>query len=168
MAVSFTFSSDRKRMSVVVNVAGQLRVYTKGASEMVLALCTDVVADSGATQPIADDHRARLEVRAAVLAEPRQPLAGGQAGNGRQERRGRAQLQGGAWARRNARTQQRAQHATSEYCLMLRHRMRSAAWRRTGSARSRLRTVTSPPISTASRSAPPGAAVPNTHACACR
>ena len=83
MAASFTFSSDRKRMSVVVNVAGRLRVYTKGASEMVLALCTDVVADSGATQPIADDHRARLEVRAAVLAEPRQPLAGGRATAGR-------------------------------------------------------------------------------------
>jgi len=37
----YPFSSKRKRMSVIVNIPGNIRrIYVKGASEMVLASCT--------------------------------------------------------------------------------------------------------------------------------
>ena len=39
--IKFPFSSSRKRMSVIVKYEGQLHIFTKGASEMVLQGCSD-------------------------------------------------------------------------------------------------------------------------------
>jgi magnesium-transporting ATPase (P-type) len=48
----FTFSSDRKRMSTVVNVNGVLTAYVKGAAEIVLDLCGGGYMDASSVDPL--------------------------------------------------------------------------------------------------------------------
>jgi Ca2+ transporting ATPase len=51
----FTFNSKRKSMSTVVPLPdGGYRVYTKGASEIVLAKCTNVLSPTGEVVPLTD------------------------------------------------------------------------------------------------------------------
>jgi Ca2+-transporting ATPase len=62
------FDSERKAMSVVVREADrQLRVYTKGAPEVVLALCTREASD-GAVVDLAPDRRAEILAASGLLA----------------------------------------------------------------------------------------------------
>lgn len=54
------FDSDRKRMSVVYrSPGGTLRVYVKGAPDVVLGLCTHIY-EAGKIQPITADRRKRV------------------------------------------------------------------------------------------------------------
>ena len=58
----YTFSSSRKRMSTVINnTSSQFRIYTKGASEMVLALCSFYIDGNGEVKEIDADCRESLE-----------------------------------------------------------------------------------------------------------
>ena len=60
LAYQAPFSSERKRMTSVVGGDGAYRVYTKGASEIILERCTSVVTDSGDIIDIEDDMRQEL------------------------------------------------------------------------------------------------------------
>lgn len=55
----FTFNSARKSMSTVVPLPeGGYRIFTKGASEIVLARCSAIMKDSGTIAPLTSaDHR---------------------------------------------------------------------------------------------------------------
>ncbi|KAG6614297.1 calcium-translocating P-type ATPase, PMCA-type [Phytophthora cinnamomi] len=55
------FSSDRKRMSVIVGEDDQWRTYTKGAPELVLARCTHLQTRSGGKLPLTNDRREWLQ-----------------------------------------------------------------------------------------------------------
>ncbi|RLN31601.1 hypothetical protein BBO99_00009192 [Phytophthora kernoviae] len=58
------FSSERKRMSVVVSLGGDAdrwRIYTKGAPEFVLARCTKLQTRSGAVLPLTTERRQWLQ-----------------------------------------------------------------------------------------------------------
>ncbi|KAL3672104.1 hypothetical protein V7S43_002768 [Phytophthora oleae] len=56
-----TFSSAKKRMSVVVRrSATTCRVYTKGATEVVLALCQDMKRVDGSTEGLDDARKAKI------------------------------------------------------------------------------------------------------------
>jgi Ca2+-transporting ATPase len=62
--IRYTFSSDRKRMSILVSEAGKFRLYCKGAAEMVLGLCTSVENGSTTipmTKEIAEDLHHKIE-----------------------------------------------------------------------------------------------------------
>lgn len=52
-----TFSSTKKRMSVVVQYADKYRVYTKGATEVVLELCTQVLGVDGSRKTLTRSDR---------------------------------------------------------------------------------------------------------------
>eukprot|EP01136_Pigoraptor_vietnamica_P010647 Opistho-1_new@48531 len=57
----YTFSSARKRMSAVAHMPdGSYRLFTKGASEMVLTLCTHVMTTDGGRRPLGDEEKDRL------------------------------------------------------------------------------------------------------------
>ncbi|KJE97340.1 plasma membrane calcium ATPase [Capsaspora owczarzaki ATCC 30864] len=59
---SFPFSSDRKRMTTLVKPrdgSAPYRAYTKGASEIVLELCSHIATPQGAI-PITPDHKAYI------------------------------------------------------------------------------------------------------------
>jgi len=43
----FPFSSEKKRMSTIISESGTPRIYTKGASEIILGLCVDYIDASG-------------------------------------------------------------------------------------------------------------------------
>ena len=59
---TISFSSARKRMSTLVALPdGQLRLFCKGASEMVLGLCTQVVRPDGKAQEMTQAMREALE-----------------------------------------------------------------------------------------------------------
>eukprot|EP00735_Rhodelphis_limneticus_P008892 TRINITY_DN2361_c0_g1::TRINITY_DN2361_c0_g1_i1::g.20875::m.20875 TRINITY_DN2361_c0_g1::TRINITY_DN2361_c0_g1_i1::g.20875 ORF type:complete len:1035 (-),score=144.87,sp/P54678/ATC1_DICDI/46.38/0.0,E1-E2_ATPase/PF00122.15/1.1e-64,Cation_ATPase_C/PF00689.16/2.6e+03,Cation_ATPase_C/PF00689.16/3e+02,Cation_ATPase_C/PF00689.16/7.1e-43,Hydrolase/PF00702.21/4.4e+03,Hydrolase/PF00702.21/7.3e-27,Hydrolase_like2/PF13246.1/2.8e-18,Hydrolase_like2/PF13246.1/1.2e+04,HAD/PF12710.2/2.9e-14,Cation_ATPase_N/PF0069 len=54
----YAFSSDRKRMSCMVyKQDGGFRLYTKGASEIVLGLCSTMIDENGDIVPLTDSHR---------------------------------------------------------------------------------------------------------------
>uniref|UniRef100_M4BDL8 Calcium-transporting ATPase n=1 Tax=Hyaloperonospora arabidopsidis (strain Emoy2) TaxID=559515 RepID=M4BDL8_HYAAE len=56
-----TFSSAKKRMSVVVRrTATTSRVYTKGATEVVLGLCQDMQAVDGSIELLDEDRKAKI------------------------------------------------------------------------------------------------------------
>jgi magnesium-transporting ATPase (P-type) len=59
--VEFPFSSDRKRMSAVLNSAEGWTVYTKGASEIVLSLCTHILGPDGAAVELSPSKRSEIE-----------------------------------------------------------------------------------------------------------
>jgi len=52
VARSFPFSSAKKRMSTLVRLPTGGRLYTKGASELVAALCSSYLAKDGSRQPL--------------------------------------------------------------------------------------------------------------------
>lgn len=54
--VTVSFSSTRKRMSTIVRdqKAGTLRLYCKGASEIVLGLCSNILMDDMTVKPLND------------------------------------------------------------------------------------------------------------------
>lgn len=54
------FDSTRKCMSVVVQEGGGLFLYTKGAPDRLLSLCTEVMMD-GRTQPMSDAHQRTIQ-----------------------------------------------------------------------------------------------------------
>ncbi len=58
------FSSERKRMSVLVRTGGDLRLYVKGGADVVLRLCTRYLAADGVralSDEVRDNIRARTE-----------------------------------------------------------------------------------------------------------
>lgn len=63
----WTFSSERKRMSslVVPNAkspdSGKYRLYTKGASEIILSLCTNIYENSSTVSPMSTAARNKLQ-----------------------------------------------------------------------------------------------------------
>jgi Ca2+ transporting ATPase len=61
---AITFSSKRKRMSTLVPMPqgskSPHRLYCKGASEMVLELCTKVAEKDGSDKPITEDEREKI------------------------------------------------------------------------------------------------------------
>lgn len=64
-----TFSSEKKRMSVVVRVDdATCRVYTKGAAEAVLALCTNAQHADGSVEPLSPASAAFASAHAAIDA----------------------------------------------------------------------------------------------------
>jgi len=57
----FPFSSKKKKMSTIVkDERGDLNLYCKGASEVVLDLCTKVFAKDGTEQPLPDQQKEEL------------------------------------------------------------------------------------------------------------
>eukprot|EP00293_Proteomonas_sulcata_P003412 CAMPEP_0184318188 /NCGR_PEP_ID=MMETSP1049-20130417/101122_1 /TAXON_ID=77928 /ORGANISM="Proteomonas sulcata, Strain CCMP704" /LENGTH=202 /DNA_ID=CAMNT_0026637867 /DNA_START=1 /DNA_END=606 /DNA_ORIENTATION=+ len=60
----FTFSSDRKRMSTRIKVGDKYRIFTKGAAEMVLDLCTKRMMPDGSIETF--DTAARAEVKKVI------------------------------------------------------------------------------------------------------
>jgi len=59
--VEFPFSSDRKRMSAVLNSVEGWTVYTKGSSEIVLSLCTHILMPDGAAVELSPSKRSEIE-----------------------------------------------------------------------------------------------------------
>jgi len=62
----YSFTSERKRMSTMVKIESQniYRIYTKGASEIVLGLCSHYIADDGSLVHI--DQSVRRELSAQI------------------------------------------------------------------------------------------------------
>ena len=67
----FPFNSIKKRSSAVVHLPnGTIRLYTKGASELLLKDCTQVFdAATGKTMPLTPDSTAQLEKRISDMAD---------------------------------------------------------------------------------------------------
>ncbi len=61
------FNSDRKRMTVLARIGGDLKILTKGAPEQVLEICTDL-AEGGAMRPLTDADRASIRAAYDALA----------------------------------------------------------------------------------------------------
>ena len=61
MKKEFPFSSARKRMSSVVEVAQGYRLYTKGASEIVLGLCNQLLTLDGSVVELSPEKKADIE-----------------------------------------------------------------------------------------------------------
>jgi Ca2+-transporting ATPase len=62
------FDSERKRSTVIRTLSKQtLRAYTNGAPDVLLALCTSILDDSG-VRPMTDADRERIETEQAALA----------------------------------------------------------------------------------------------------
>ena len=59
--VEFPFSSQRKRMSAMINSATGWSLYTKGASEIVLAQCTHMLNSSGKAIEMSASKRTEIE-----------------------------------------------------------------------------------------------------------
>jgi len=57
----YTFSSDRKRMSTVVDIDGAPTAFTKGAAEIVAGLCTRYYTKEGELRPIDEALRGNVE-----------------------------------------------------------------------------------------------------------
>jgi Ca2+ transporting ATPase len=60
---AFPFNSARKRMSFVhqLPVGNKCRIYTKGASEVLLALCTTFMNDQGGAEELSNAKKAQIE-----------------------------------------------------------------------------------------------------------
>lgn len=62
IAKLYTFSSLKKRMSIIVRLDdGSFRLHTKGASEIVLKLCSHFITTEGVSEEISEEKRAELE-----------------------------------------------------------------------------------------------------------
>jgi Ca2+ transporting ATPase len=67
---AISFSSQRKRMSTLVKMPeGQLRLFCKGASEIVLGFCTQVVRPDGQPQALTAPMRQALETTIGSFAD---------------------------------------------------------------------------------------------------
>jgi Ca2+-transporting ATPase len=62
------FSSDRKRMTTVVEAGGRLLVLVKGAPEAVLLRCESVAGDDGSVSPLGAVERLAVETELAAAA----------------------------------------------------------------------------------------------------
>lgn len=69
MAKQFNFDHIKKRMTTVVKSNGGLRVYCKGASEIVLELCTSIVAPDGSVQEMTPERKANMETQIKGFAD---------------------------------------------------------------------------------------------------
>lgn len=59
--VRYPFSSSRKRMSIITAYKGQLHLFTKGASEIILASCQDMYNQrTGNIEPIDKNQVERI------------------------------------------------------------------------------------------------------------
>ena len=67
--IEFPFSSQRKRMSALVNSTSGWTLYTKGASEIVLGLCSHMLDASGATMELSASKRSSIESTIKAYAE---------------------------------------------------------------------------------------------------
>ena len=57
----YTFNSARKSMSTIIPLdGGGFRVYTKGASEIIMKKCSFVVADGGNVEPFSASMQEKL------------------------------------------------------------------------------------------------------------
>jgi len=57
----YVFSSARKRMSTIIDLGGnRFRMYTKGASEVVLGLCSQISLANGEIEPLVDSKRSEV------------------------------------------------------------------------------------------------------------
>ena len=68
MAHSFPFSSAKKRSTVVVNMGSSFHVYVKGASEMVLALCSSAMNSHGQVHTITQSELSVMNARISEYA----------------------------------------------------------------------------------------------------
>eukprot|EP00761_Pharyngomonas_kirbyi_P011758 gb/GECH01011784.1/.p1 GENE.gb/GECH01011784.1/~~gb/GECH01011784.1/.p1 ORF type:complete len:1002 (+),score=264.50 gb/GECH01011784.1/:1-3006(+) len=69
VAQVYTFSSDRKRMSTVLKTGDDnYRIYTKGASEIVLGLCSRYMGNDGNVADISPDKREELDEEITQMA----------------------------------------------------------------------------------------------------
>jgi len=74
-AVEFPFDSTRKRMTVVEDVGGRLRLHVKGAPDVLLPRATRVLED-GHERPLGEEERAAIaDVNAALAREGLRTLA---------------------------------------------------------------------------------------------
>jgi P-type Ca2+ transporter type 2C len=64
---AIAFTSERKRMTVVVKLNGRLMTYTKGAPEVVLARCSRIRTRDG-VRPLGPEDRARMTEAIAMMA----------------------------------------------------------------------------------------------------
>jgi Ca2+-transporting ATPase len=59
----YPFSSERKRMSILLEAQDNVhRLYTKGASEIVLQYCDKIVSPSGEVTPLSDEEKEEIRV----------------------------------------------------------------------------------------------------------
>jgi Ca2+-transporting ATPase len=59
----YPFSSERKRMSILLEAEGNVhRLYTKGASEIVLQYCDKIVSPEGKVTPLSDEEKEEIRV----------------------------------------------------------------------------------------------------------
>ena len=69
MLKCLTFSSDRKRMTTIIKLSSNsVRVFCKGAAEIVLGLCTQMLTPSGDIVALSDDKVCKLILWAKYLA----------------------------------------------------------------------------------------------------
>jgi len=67
---SISFSSKRKRMSTLVKTAdGRCRLYCKGASEMVMALCTLYLDTEGKVQAVGEEMKSKVDAAITAFAD---------------------------------------------------------------------------------------------------
>jgi Ca2+ transporting ATPase len=59
--IEFPFSSQRKRMSAILNSAEGWHCYTKGASEIVLAMCTHMLGPNGVKTELSASKKVEIE-----------------------------------------------------------------------------------------------------------
>ncbi|CAK0781476.1 hypothetical protein CVIRNUC_005383 [Coccomyxa viridis] len=64
----YNFSSERKMASVLLRHGDGLRLYNKGAAEIVLRRCVSVMDDAGSAVPLSDEMRAKLEETVTTMA----------------------------------------------------------------------------------------------------
>lgn len=63
IAQMYPFSSERKQMSVLLEANGSKhRIYTKGASEIVLHQCSHIISPKGKVSPLTDEEKERIRV----------------------------------------------------------------------------------------------------------
>mmetsp|Transcript_58777 Transcript_58777/g.120242 ORF Transcript_58777/g.120242 Transcript_58777/m.120242 type:complete len:1033 (-) Transcript_58777:399-3497(-) len=65
---SYPFSSAKKRMSTLIRTSVAGRLYTKGASEIILELCTSYIASDGIVKPIGEAERQTMSQHIVSMA----------------------------------------------------------------------------------------------------
>jgi sodium/potassium-transporting ATPase subunit alpha len=63
------FTSERKMMSTVYQDNGQVRLFAKGAVEVLLPLCATLLAADGKRQPLTDQGKAEVEAKAGAFED---------------------------------------------------------------------------------------------------
>ena len=65
---AYPFSSAKKSMSTIVRKQGETKLYTKGASEVILKSCDQFVDSDGVVRPMGDSDRAQFEAQIEDMA----------------------------------------------------------------------------------------------------